>query len=77
MSAIPIEKRVAALEAEVARLKEKIEKGANPNQDWLDKVWGAFADDPTFEEATRLGREWRESFRPKPAKKKKRKNARS
>ena len=27
--------------------------------------WGAFADDPEFEEAIRLGREYRESLRPR------------
>jgi hypothetical protein len=60
-----VEQRLAALEAEVARLKECVEKNRVQDTDWLDDIWGAFADDPAYEEAMRLGREWRESFRPK------------
>ena len=72
--AVPgIEHRVAALEAEVARLKKKLEKAIPAQRDWLDEIYGAFADDPHFEEAMRLGREYRESLRPaasrKPARK--------
>jgi hypothetical protein len=63
-----LKERVAALEAEVARLKEKIE---GPEIPWTEKIAGTFANDPDFEEAMRLGREWRESFRPG-AKKRKR-----
>lgn len=33
---------------------------------WWGHVVGAFADDPDFEEAMRLGREYRESLRPMP-----------
>ncbi len=74
MSGQALEKRVAALEAEVARLREKLEgKGHATSKDWLDKIYGSFANDPMYEEAMRLGREWRESFRPKPKKPRKRK----
>jgi predicted nucleic acid-binding protein len=58
MSAGTLEQRVAALEAELAQLKAKTE-GTRPT-DWLDKVWGAFANDPDFVEAMRLGREYRD-----------------
>jgi hypothetical protein len=64
MTATEIESRVAVLEAEVARLKEQLEK-APLKGDWLQEIYGAFADDPDFEEAMRLGREYRESLRPK------------
>lgn len=74
---ITVEQRLAALEAEVALLKEQLTRTEKPAEDWLDTVYGAFADDPSFEEATRLGREWRESFRPKPRKKGKKTHARS
>jgi hypothetical protein len=32
-----------------------------------EKIWGAFADDPAFEQTMRLGRQYRESQRPKPS----------
>lgn len=31
---------------------------------WLDRTFGIFADDLTFEEAVQLGREWRYADRP-------------
>lgn len=68
--AVPgIEHRVAALEAEVARLKEQVEKAVPAQGDWLDEIYGAFENDPIYEEAMRLGREYRESLRPKAARK--------
>jgi hypothetical protein len=68
--AVPeIEHRVAALEAEVARLKEQLEKALPVQGDWLDEIYGAFENDPIYDEAMRLGREYRESLRPKAARK--------
>jgi hypothetical protein len=32
----------------------------NPNNAWLDGLYGRFKDDPDFEDAVRLGREYRE-----------------
>ena len=60
--------RVAALEVQVARLKAKLEDAHQKENPWIRDVWGAFAGDPAFLEAMRLGREYRESFRPKPKK---------
>ena len=37
----------------------------SPRQPWWEEISGSFANDPAFDEAMRLGREWRESFRPK------------
>jgi hypothetical protein len=63
------EQRIKALQEQVARLKAMAEEIQGP-QEW-HKLIGSHADDPeTFEEATRLGREWRESFRPKPRRRK-------
>src|SRR5689334_798618 len=50
--------RVAALEAEVARLKAKPEGDNQPRRDWLDVIWGSFANDPVYEQAMRLGRQY-------------------
>jgi hypothetical protein len=57
-----LEERVALLEAEVARLKSKVEKNLS-SRPWWGKIAGTFADDPTYEEAMRLGREYRDSLR--------------
>lgn len=72
MASVELEQRVAALEAEMARLKEKLEGTSKPEQPWWRQIAGTFADDPIYEEAMRLGREYRESFRPKPPKRRKR-----
>ena len=70
MAVRKIELRVTALEAEVTRLKQRL--GDEPQEHWVDKVYGVIADDPDFLEAMRLGREYRESLRPKPSKTRKR-----
>ena len=70
MAAEEIELRVAALEAEVARLRQRLEKPVETKKHWVDEVYGAFAGDPDFLEAMRLGRKYRESLRPKPKKRK-------
>jgi hypothetical protein len=75
MASTDLEKRVTALEDEVAKLKVKLETPGSEGLPWWKQIAGIFADDPAFEEAMRLGREWRESFRPKPPRKK-RKNGR-
>ena len=64
MAASALERRVAALEIEVAQMKKQLAKTTNGG-DWLDDFYGAFAGDPHFAEAMRLGREYRESLRPK------------
>lgn len=64
--AVPeIELRVAALEAKVEELQRSLQAVAPDTRPWWEHVVGAFADDPAFEEAMRLGREYRESLRPK------------
>lgn len=61
MAKAKLEERVAALEAEVARLKEKLETPANSSKPWWEQIQGSFANDPIYEEAMRLGRQYRES----------------
>jgi hypothetical protein len=69
MATVSLEDRVTALEAEVARLRARIEKDPTPEVPWWEKWVGAFRGDPHFEEAMKLGRKWRESQRPKARKK--------
>jgi hypothetical protein len=57
-----LEDRVALLEAEVARLKNKIENDSQ-SKPWWEKIVGSFADNPAYDEAMKLGREYRESLR--------------
>jgi hypothetical protein len=70
MNTMKLKDRVALLEAEVARLKE-IVINSKPEIPWWKKITGAFRGDPAFLEAMRLGREYRESLRPKSRKAKK------
>lgn len=64
MSIVPenIEERLANLEAEVALLKSKLQSDS-PKTPWWETITGTFANDPVYDEAMRLGREYRESLR--------------
>ena len=68
-----LESRLAALEAEVAKIKETRtpEEGKASSPNWVDKIYGSFANDPDYVEAMRLGRQYRESTKPKSVKRKK------
>ena len=72
MTQAALEKRLAALEAEVTRLKSSVEKLKGPEVPWWKE--SPFLNDPKYEEAMRLGKAYRESLRPKPPKKRKRSN---
>jgi hypothetical protein len=65
--AVSLEKRVAELERQVARLQEQQRAGmsAPAGREWLDDLYGAFAGDPVFEQAMTLGRKYRQSLRPR------------
>lgn len=65
MKTTDLEERISALEVELTRLKARVEGKTIEGNVWLDKVWGSFANDPDFEEAMRLGREYREAQQPK------------
>jgi len=71
MARAALNERVAALEAEVAALKAKVQGQAGAEVPWWKRIRGSFANDPAFLEAMRLGREYRESLRPKPTKRRK------
>jgi hypothetical protein len=76
MATSQLAKRVSALEAELAQLKEQLTPRPKPKVAWWHKLAGRFAGDQIYAEAMRLGREYRESLRP-PAKKEKRQNGRT
>jgi hypothetical protein len=64
MPTVTLEERVAALETEVARLKQERANEAQPQKPWWEQIRGTFKNDPDYMEAMRLGREYRESLRP-------------
>lgn len=66
-----IEKRVAALEIRLNQMQRLLdERLPSPSSRTEKAGWqaivGTFANDPLYEEAMRLGREWRESERSEP-----------
>lgn len=56
-----LEARVANLETELAQVKQMLSGVLQKKVPWWLKVVGSFEDDPTFDEAVRLGQEWRKS----------------
>ena len=65
MSRADIEKRVSAVERELALLKARHDtvQPSHPIQS-LERIHGTFEDDEAFREAARLGRKWRKGQRP-------------
>lgn len=54
--------------AELERIRRSHPSQPEPeptDPNWLDRLFGIFSDDPTFDEAVRLGKEWREARSPK------------
>lgn len=64
MTTAQVELRLTALEQEVARLKAQIAVSPSRGNNWVEKIAGSFANDPVFDDAMRLGRQWRLSQRP-------------
>lgn len=69
MTSKVLEQRLAALEAELATLKSKVEK-LQPSQPWWERIAGTFENDPVYEKAMKLGREYRRSLKPAPSSRK-------
>ena len=69
-----LEMRLESLEAEVAQLKRQsslpAEQKKEPKQDWVNLIFGAFADYPDYDKVVELGRKYRESLRPAATRKK-------
>ena len=62
MAAQALEDRITVIENELAQIKRQLgdEKSRATPGGW-EKMFGIFADSEGFEEATRLGREYREA----------------
>ena len=62
MAAQTLEDRITVIENELAQIKRQLgdEKSQATPAGW-EKIFGSFADSEGFEEATRLGREYREA----------------
>jgi hypothetical protein len=66
MATATLEERMAAVEQELAQLKQQLQAETPPAKlPWWEQIFGTFANSEAHEEATRLGREYRESLRPK------------
>jgi len=61
MSNLSIEERVATLEAEIVKIKEKVESPVVPLTPWWEKIAGTFAEDSVYNEAMKLGHKYRRS----------------
>ena len=61
--AIPIEKRVEALERQVTELRQQLAQKQSPD-DRFRRLSGSFANEPEFDEVLRLGGEIRRADRP-------------
>ncbi len=60
-----VEVRLTTIETDLANLKQQVQSISETKKDWLDAIWGSFANDPLYDEAMELGRKYRESLRPK------------
>jgi hypothetical protein len=58
-----LEKRVVALERELAEVKGKVE-AAQTSAPWWERIAGTFEHDPVYVKAMKLGRAYRESLKP-------------
>jgi hypothetical protein len=69
MSTHEIEKRLTAVEQEIAHLKVQRPTMGQPHPiQSLERIHGTFEDDDAFQEAARLGRKWRDAQRIVPGK---------
>lgn len=60
-----IETRLEKLEEVVSQLQSQASKSSSDKQRWWVNDAGRFADDPVFDEIVELGREYRDSLKPK------------
>jgi len=60
-----LEKRVTTLERELAKVKRQLRGNGTQNVPWWERIRGTFPNDAATRTAMRLGREYRQSTRPK------------
>ena len=77
MPAENLEARLSALEREMAQIKRSLRGKSGSAEPWWERIAGVFEDDPVFEQAMKLGREYRESLRPGGGEQRGRMNGRS
>jgi hypothetical protein len=56
-----LETRVATLELELAQMKQMLVESSQRKNPWWLEIAGSCENDFTFDEAVRLGQEWRQS----------------
>ena len=59
-----LEQRVIDLETEVSKLKSKFDE-LSTSQPWWEQILGTFENDPIYDVAMKLGRQYRQSPRSK------------
>ena len=64
MASSKLEQRVTALEAEVIKLKDRLEVKVH-TEPWWEQIAGTFENDLIYDHAMRLGQHYRHSLRPK------------
>ncbi len=61
--------RVSEIEAKLEQLTQKVEgRDKEATLPWWEQRWGVFDNSSDYDKAMELGRKYRESLRPKPAK---------
>ena len=66
MASSKLEQRVTALEAEVTKLKDRLE-AKNLLPPWWEQIAGTFENDLIYDHTMRLGQHYRQSLQPKPS----------
>jgi hypothetical protein len=66
MSTARIEKRLSAIERQLADLSEAVNASplAQDVNGWIDQIHGTFQNNASYRQAAKLGRQWRKSQRP-------------
>ena len=77
MTSETMETRLSALEREMAQIKRLLQSKPGSVEPWWERIAGVFEDDPVFEQAMNLGRQYRQSLRPRRGAHRGRKNGRS